>query len=200
MLHERRISPLAIDLTRMHPRTVTSFYSNLVTRPTGRAVRMGVESQIAELPRDRTVCLSILDFSQVRIVDYSCADEIVAKLLQRYAPDDRPAEVYFLVRGVQEHHQEAIDAVLEHHDLLACAEDEEGDARLLGRSSVVQRRCWGAITELRHADVRSVAERASLAVEAVSVVLEGLAARRVVVPLRDGRYCSVASLLVEGHA
>ena len=30
-------------------RTVTSFYSNLVTRPTGRAVRMGVESQLSEL-------------------------------------------------------------------------------------------------------------------------------------------------------
>ena len=48
---------------------VTSFYSNLVTRPTGRAVRMGVESQLAELDGIENLCLSVLDFSQVPVMD-----------------------------------------------------------------------------------------------------------------------------------
>ena len=53
MMGRAGMSSLDIDLTRMHRRTVTSFYSNLVTRPTGRAVRMGVESQLAELDAGR---------------------------------------------------------------------------------------------------------------------------------------------------
>src|SRR4028119_1914347 len=85
-------------------RSVTSLFSNLVTRPTGRAIRTGVESQLAEMEAGPSPCLSILDFSQVRILDYSCADEIVAKLILRFLGEERPAEAYFVVRGVQEHH------------------------------------------------------------------------------------------------
>ncbi|HJX27424.1 MAG TPA: hypothetical protein VJ885_05895, partial [Thermoanaerobaculia bacterium] len=72
MLPERRVSPLAIDLTLLHRRSITSLFSSLVTRPTGRAVRTGVESQIAEMEGERSVCLSVLDFSQARVLDYSC--------------------------------------------------------------------------------------------------------------------------------
>src|SRR5690606_20012717 len=96
MMANGGMASLDIDLTRMHRRTVTSFYSNLVTRPTGRAVRMGVESQLAEIDAGRNFCLSVLDFSQVNVLDYSCADEIVAKLLLRYVAADRPTEVYFV--------------------------------------------------------------------------------------------------------
>src|SRR3712207_8382297 len=104
---ERGVSSLAIDLSQLHRRTVTSFYSNLVTRPTGRAIRMGVESQLAEVESGRRLCLSVLDFTQVCVLDYSCADEIVAKLLLRYAADERPSEAYFVARGLQEDHCEA---------------------------------------------------------------------------------------------
>ena len=48
MMGRAGMSSLDIDLTRMHRRTVTSFYSNLVTRPTGRAVRMRRCAQLAD--------------------------------------------------------------------------------------------------------------------------------------------------------
>ena len=86
-------SSVAIDLSRLHRRTLTSFYSNLVTRPTGRAVRMGVESQLADLDPADKACLSVLDFSQVQVLDYSCADEIVAKL----TPELRGGEVVLVM-------------------------------------------------------------------------------------------------------
>lgn len=38
----------------------------------------------------------MLDFTQVVVLDYSCADEAVARLMQRYNGNDRPAEVYFI--------------------------------------------------------------------------------------------------------
>ena len=199
MLPDPRVAPLAIDLTRMHRRTVTSFYSNLITRPTGRAIRMGVESQIAELEPERELCISVLDFSQVRVLDYSCADEIVAKLLLRYARSDRPGEAYFVVRGVQEHHEEAIEAVLERHRLLLAAETESGATRLLGPSDAVQRACWAVLVEHGRSSIDQVAERSGLAAEAVSPTLASLAVQRVVVPLSQGGFCALPTLAAHSH-
>ena len=38
--------PIAIDVGEVLQRSVTSLYSSLVTRPTGRAVRMAIETQL----------------------------------------------------------------------------------------------------------------------------------------------------------
>ena len=53
-------------------------YTNLVTRSTGAAVRRCIELELAALPADET---ATLDFSHIGVMDFSCADEIVAKLL-----------------------------------------------------------------------------------------------------------------------
>jgi hypothetical protein len=201
MLHGRRLSPLAIDLSQLGHHTVTSFYSNLITRPTGRAVRMGVESQIAEVDAEQHVCLSILDFTQVRILDFSCADEIVAKLLLRYTGGDRPAEAYFLARGLQEHHREAVEAVLERHDLLLAVEPEPGSYDLLGPSDAVQRRCWKALLLRSRCGVEHVTAATGLSAEAVEAALGALVEHRVAVPLRDGTVCAIPTLVhaTSGH-
>jgi hypothetical protein len=192
---ERGVSSLAIDLTRLLRRTVTSFYSNLVTRPTGRAIRTGVESQIVELEAGPAVCLSVLDFSQVHVLDYSCADEIVAKLLLRFASDDRPADAYFVARGLLEHHREAVEAVLERHDLLLVTEDEAGRPELLGPSNPVERACWGALADLGRPSGAEVAEATGLTPPAVGPALSRLVSQRVALPLSDGRYCALSILL-----
>lgn len=195
MIEERRVAPFAIDLTRFGGRSVTSFYSNLVTRPTGRAVRMGVESQIAELGREQYVCLSILDFSQVRILDYSCADEIVAKLLLRYLRQDRPVEAYFLARGLEDHHRDAVEAVLERHRLLLASETGSGGYQLLGPCDTLQRRCWHALDQRGRGRDLELADELGLVPEAVAPALGALAVRRVAAPLRDGSFCAVTALL-----
>lgn len=194
MSPERGVPPLAIDLTQMHRRTVTSFYSNLVTRPTGRAVRMGVESQLAEMVAGRRLCVSVLDFSQVQVMDYSCADEIVAKLLLRYTTDERPAEAYFVARGLQEHHREAVEAVLERHGLLLVMEGEGGEPQLLGPCNPVERTCWTVLSRLVEADVPAVAAAAEISEEAVHPTLQRLAAQRVAVALRGGYFCALSAL------
>jgi hypothetical protein len=191
---ERGVSSLAIDLTQLHRRTVTSFYSNLVTRPTGRAIRMGVESQLAEMEAGRRLCLSVLDFAQVQVMDYSCADEIVAKLLLRYSGDDRPTEAYFIARGLEEHHREAIEAVLERHSLLLVVQGEDEESHLLGPSNPVERACWTALARLEQANVAGVAAESAVAEEAVLPTLMKLASRRVAVALRGGYFCSLPRL------
>jgi hypothetical protein len=174
---------------------VTSFYSNLVTRPTGRAVRMGVESQISELGAARQPCLSILDFSKVRIIDYSCADEIVAKLLLRYASDPRPGEVFFLIRGLQEHQQDAVEAVLERHELLAVLQDETRGFLLLGPADPFQRSCWHALVGRTLVRASELAAEMQLPEGVITSTLHSLVAKRVALAFPDDRVSGLPALL-----
>jgi hypothetical protein len=196
MRQERRL-PLATPPTHVHRRSVTSLYSNLVTRPTGRAIRTGVESQLAEMEGAPAPCLSILDFSQVRVLDYSCADEIVAKLLLRFLGEERPGDAFFVVRGIQEHHEEAIEAVLERHSLLLVAEDDAGVVKLLGEPDPVHRAAWDSLRARRRARPDDVAADTGLSPEAVEATLSGLIAMRVAVLHPDGTVSPLSLLLEE---
>ena len=197
MLHGRRVAPLPIDLGHVHRRSVTSLFSNLVTRPTGRAIRTGVESQIAEMEGEPQVTLSILDFSQVRVLDYSCADEIVAKLLLRYLGDERPAEAFFIVRNLQEHHAEAIEAVLERHELLLVAVRDDGTAELLGTGDPAQRTVWNALVRRGRASRAELADETGLPREAVTAVLTHLYLKRVAAVHVDGSVSPLSAFLQE---
>jgi hypothetical protein len=177
-------------------RSVTSLFSNLVTRPTGRAIRAGVESQIAELHAPQASrCLSVLDFSQVRVLDYSCADEIVAKLLLRFAGEERPSEAFFVVLGAQEHHEEAIEAVLERHGLLLVARSEEGEVKLLGAADAAHRAAWGALVRRGRAAPAELAQDTGLSPDAVSATLHALLTHRVAARNPDGTISALSALL-----
>lgn len=56
--------------------SVSGIYTDLVTRPTGRAVRENIERHLAP------GTIAVMDFTGVGCLDYSCADEIVAKLVR----------------------------------------------------------------------------------------------------------------------
>jgi hypothetical protein len=182
--------------TAVQRRSVTSLFSNLVTRPTGRAIRSGVESQIAEMDGPATAaCLSILDFSQVRVLDYSCADEIVAKLLLRFSGDERPAEAFFVVLGMQEHHEEAIEAVLERHSLLLVARDDGGQVKLLGEAGPAHRAVWDALTRRGRARADEVSGDTGLSPDAVQATLAALLEHRVATAHADGSVSPLSVLL-----
>jgi hypothetical protein len=182
--------------TAVQRRSVTSLFSNLVTRPTGRAIRSGVESQIAEMDGPaHAACLSILDFSQVRVLDYSCADEIVAKLLLRFSGDERPAEAFFVVLGMQEHHEEAIEAVLERHSLLLVARDDEGQVKLLGDPDPAHRAVWEALTRRGRARAHEVAGDTGLSPDAAEATLAALLGHRVATAHPDGTVSPLSVLL-----
>lgn len=132
------IDPIAIDVGELLQKTVTSLYAHLVTRPTGRAVRMAIEAQLRSSgPRS----LSLIDLSEVVILDFSCADEVVAKLLQGYRDNERH-DAFFVFRGVHEPHRDQIEVVLERQGLAAVAEVEPGSFRILGTHSERDARVW----------------------------------------------------------
>ena len=138
------LDPIAIDVGHLVQRTVASLYSHLVTRPTGRAVRMAIENQLAEVG-DRS--LSLIDLSEVTILDFSCADEVVAKLLQHYAGDGS-AEAFFVFRGVHEPHRDQIEVVLQRQGLATVAETGDGRFELLGARSPEESTAWARLEEV----------------------------------------------------
>ncbi len=135
-----------IDVSTVLRQTLScELYSNLVTRPTGAAVRTQIEALVAD-SRERS--LTVIDFSHVGMIDFSCADEVVAKLLLRYVREERgDREAYFLFRGVTEDHWDAIETVLERHGL-ALVLETVGGARVEGQVNDGERRVWEKVYEL----------------------------------------------------
>ena len=140
-----------IDMHAVLQQSVCSLYTDLVTRPTGRVVRERIEQAIAGLGGAEgaggpdgagEMTIARIDFAGVGCIDYSCADEIVAKLLR-----DRPAVL--VLSGISEGHREAIEPVLTGHGLAALIERADGTLDVLGAAGaaavlldeLVARRC-----------------------------------------------------------
>lgn len=167
---ELPLDPIAIDVGHLVQRSVTSLYAHLVTRQTGRAVRLAIETQLAEAGER---ALSLIDLSEVTILDFSCADEVVAKLLQRYQEEER-TEAFFVFRGVSEPHRDQIEVVLERQSLAAVAETDPGRFELLGVRSPAEDEAWTDLEE------RGLVAAEEVAPGAHHEALESLVARKLV--------------------
>ena len=181
-----------IDLGTVLRRTVCDLYSDLVTRPTGAAVRSGIEQQLADA-KERT--LTVIDFTHVGLLDYSCADEIVAKLLVSYCEPAgergatrlvAPRDCYFLFKGVSDSHLDAIDAVLQRRGLALVAQTDDGMPLLIGTVDDRERRAWEAVTRLGRALPADIAGEVGLEEPQAEVLLNGLSRRRLIMRFDEG--------------
>ncbi len=112
-----------IDVHAVLQESVSGIYTDLVTRPTGRVVRERIEHAMATA--HGAVALARIDFTRVGCIDYSCADEIVAKLLR-----GRPAVL--VLTGISDGHREAIEPVLAGHRMAALIERSDGTLEAVG--------------------------------------------------------------------
>ncbi|MDP3909710.1 MAG: hypothetical protein Q8Q14_04920 [Gemmatimonadales bacterium] len=108
-----------IKIQEVLQQSIAGFYTDLVTRPTGRAVRENIERDLL------SDTIAVMDFTGVGCLDYSCADEIVAKLL-------RATVRVLLLRGTSDAHRDAIEPVLQGHGLAAFLERADGTLEVLG--------------------------------------------------------------------
>lgn len=102
--------------------------NDLVTRTSGQIIRERIEGDIAEEEEGAIVAL---DFSKIGIIDYSCADEIVAKLISRLLGGEY-GEKYIVLTGLNENQKENIEVALERKDLAVMGEMRDGKHILLG--------------------------------------------------------------------
>ncbi len=163
---------IRIDVGAILNDTIAAARPDLVTRPTGRAVREAIEVRIAGVGRSPFV--SLLDFTGVRILDFSCADEVVAKLLARYIRNDRPRDAFFLFRAVGDAHRHAVEEVLGRHGLAAVCDLGEG-YELVGPTSAEERVAWWTLERRKRIDPDDFSREFG---ERSEPVVRGLAARR----------------------
>ena len=184
------LTPMPLDLRMALARAECDLYSNLVTRATGRAVRGQLETMLREMQGHR---LAVIDFTHVGVLDFSCADEIVAQLLLRFgaglpahSPAPPPSPSYFMFRGLAEAHLEALEPVLEGHGLALVAEAEDGSMRLVGMVDADERSAWQLVITSGGGDVAAIASFAMDVRLDLHARLEALARRRLVIQTPAG--------------
>lgn len=116
------------DLYKLLKEELKNGSSDLVTRPSGQAIRERIERDIMNEPEGERIAL---DFSKVGVIDYSCADEIVAKLISRLLGGEY-GDRYILLSGLNENQRENIEVALERKDLAVMAGMRDGKKVLIG--------------------------------------------------------------------
>src|SRR4030042_3029419 len=102
--------------------------SDLVTRPSGQVIRTRIEKDMENAKDGEIIAL---DFSKIGIIDYSCADEVVAKLISRLLSGEY-GDKYIILIGLNENQRENIEVALERKELAVMAQMKNGKKALLG--------------------------------------------------------------------
>ena len=128
--------------------------NNLVTRPTGQAVRERIERDLEQEPEGSVIGL---DFSRVGVIDYSCSDEIVAKLLSRLLAGEY-GDKYLMLTGMNDNQRENIEVALERKELAIIMEGAEGMHAVLGSLNKYLRDTLAFIVERQKATARELSD------------------------------------------
>ena len=151
-------------------------HSDLITRPTGRAVRTSIE---AALGSPEAADVVVLDFSDIRLMDHSCADEILARLVAA-------TPCVLLVRGLADHHVDPVEQVLERQHLALLVE-HDGTLVLLGTVAEAARAAFARLAATGAAGADELARDLAWPIEDVAAALDELAGRRLIINAH-GRY------------
>lgn len=116
------------DLYKLLKEELKNGSNDLVTRTSGQVIRRRIERDIENEKNGEVIAL---DFLKVGIIDYSCADEVIAKLISRLLSGEY-GDKYILLRGLNDNQKENIEVALERKDLAIMAEMKKGEKILLG--------------------------------------------------------------------
>jgi len=171
-----------IDVGAILLSSVNGVYTDLVTRATGRTVRSRIQDQMAT---GNPGAVAVIDFSSVGLLDFSCADEIVATLMRQCCAETPAPEHYLLFAGIKDAHLDAIEHVLERHRLaLVVRFTEIGTAHLVGVVDETERAVWDAVARLQPVTPAAVAAETGMTEEVATAHLATLHHRRLL--MRDG--------------
>jgi Fic family protein len=159
--------------------------NDLVTRQSGQIVRERIEADIGQ-EKDGTVVA--LDFSRISIIDFSCADEIVAKLISRLISGEY-GDKYITLTGLNENQKENIEVALERKDLAIMAELKDGKKMLLGSLNNYLKETLQLILKKERITAKELSEIMKLAANTSGTRLLNLYKKRLVKridEMRDG--------------
>jgi hypothetical protein len=175
-------SMVHIDVGAILQASHNGVYTDLVTRATGRTVRTQIEAHMAAgLPGT----VAVIDFTSIGLLDFSCADEIVATLMRRCCADFQGSDRYLLFAGITDAHLDAIEHVVERDRLaLVVRFTGLGAPRLVGVVDETERRVWEAVALRQPVSHATIVAETSLDAEMVADCLAALHRRRLL--MKDG--------------
>jgi hypothetical protein len=172
--------------------------SNLVTRETGRSIRESIEARLEREPEGTVVAL---DFSHVGIIDFSCADEVISKLVARLQGLEY-GDKYVVLHGLTPTHEENITVALERKKLAILVSRADGSWRLLGSLNPYLNEALQFVMQQRELTARDLADETRVEISLASTKLLNLFKARLVQRSSErlpdgGRQFIYRSLLVE---
>lgn len=150
--------------------------THLVTRETGRAVRGVITRELEGLAAGEVLTL---DFTGVGIVDFSCADECLAKLVTRLIAGEF-GERYLLLTGLGESQRENVQVALERKRLPALLVNADGTWDCLGTVTPHLRETLRLVTARVRISARELAKLLGLELTTSSTRLGALHRQRLV--------------------
>jgi hypothetical protein len=150
--------------------------TNLVTRETGRSMRESIELR---LERESEGTVVALDFSHVGIIDFSCADEIISKLVARLQGLEY-GDKYVVLHGLTPTHEENITVALERKKLAVLASRPDGSWRLLGSLNPYLNEALQFVMQQKEITARDLADDTQVEISLASTKLLNLFKARLV--------------------
>lgn len=150
--------------------------SNLVTRETGRFIREAIEARLEREPEGTVVAM---DFSHVGIIDFSCADEIISKLLARLQSLEY-GDKYVVLLGLTPTHEENITVALERKKLAVLVSRTDGSWHLLGSLNPYLNEALQFMMQQREITARDLADETQVEISLASTKLLNLFKARLV--------------------
>jgi hypothetical protein len=149
---------------------------NLVTRETGAVIRERLER---ELIADKDPTVSFLDFSGIGVVDYSCADEVIAKLISRLLSGEY-GDKFIVLKGLSSNQMENIEVALERKKLAVLSLKEAGGWYIIGFLNNYLRKTLVSVMETGSITLRELAEEVGIGLNTGGTRLLNLYKKRLI--------------------
>jgi hypothetical protein len=156
---------------------------DLVTRPSGEKIRRRIERDMGKEPDGAVVAL---DFVKIGIIDYSCADEIVAKLVSRLLSGEY-GDKYLILTGLNENQKENIEVALERKDLAVTALMKDGRTVVLGNLNNYLKDTLAFVSVRKKATAKDLADARKLEANTSGTRLLNLYKKRLVKRVEERR-------------
>jgi len=171
------------DLHKLLKEELDNGSGDLVTRPSGQIIRNRIER---EIEKEKNGTVIALDFSNIGIIDFSCADEVVAKLFSRLLSGEY-GDKYIVLRGINENQKENIEVALERKGLALIAEGRNGEKMLLGSLNNYLKETLASIKKRGSITAKELSETMKLEMNTSGTRLLNLHKKRLVKRIEDIR-------------
>lgn len=149
---------------------------NLVTRETGAVIRERLER---ELMKESDPTVAFFDFSGVGVIDYSCADEVIAKLTSRLLSNEY-GDKFIVLEGLSSNQMENIAVALERKKLAVLYLQERGGWQVIGFLNNYLRKTLVSVMERGSIILRELAQEGGIGLNTAGTRLLNLYKKRLI--------------------